>query len=76
MRKFVEIRNWSPGYINVAPHHVEIRVQCRACDKEVDFDRRSLPPLLHHALITDIEARMKCSCGAKQAKMLFGHYSG
>jgi hypothetical protein len=66
--------DWSPGYINVCPQHTVIMVECTACGVQKPFDRKNLPDHLHHSLITDIEPLLKCSCGAKAAKMLFGYY--
>ena len=75
MRKFMRLADWSPGYINVCPQHVVIRVKCSACNAEREFDRNSLPSLLHHASVEDIESRMKCaSCDKKAAKLRFGFY--
>lgn len=75
MPRFIRIPDWSPGYINVCPHHVDIMVRCEACGTEKEFDRKSLPPTLRHALIEEIEPRLICACGAKAAKLLFGHFS-
>ncbi|TCL70669.1 hypothetical protein [Rhizobium sp. BK251] len=75
MRTFIQIQNWSPGYMNVCPAHVVILVECKACGERREFDKHSLPPSLHHALVTTVESRLKCtSCGEKSGKMLFGHY--
>ena len=75
MRKFSAIRDWTPGYINVAPEHVDIMVECTACSHTTEFDRYGLPNDLKHALISDVESRLKCSsCGAKSAKLRFGHW--
>lgn len=75
MRRFVETPNWKPGYMNVVPQHTEISVRCKACGEECEFDRFRLPPVLRHALVEDVEARLKCSsCCAKAAKLLFGGY--
>jgi hypothetical protein len=75
MRRFLPIRDWSPGYINVCPQHVVILAECTACGESREFDRGALPQRRRHALITEIEKRMKCtSCGAKAAKLRFGDY--
>jgi hypothetical protein len=74
MKRFQQIRDWTPGYINVCPHHVDILVRCESCGREAEFDRRSLPPLLRHSLVEEIAPRLRCSCGAKQAKLLFGNW--
>ncbi|KQV27619.1 hypothetical protein ASC97_04380 [Rhizobium sp. Root1203] len=72
--RFVSM-NWSPGYLNVCPQHTDIEVKCTCCGEQKPFDRHTVPPLFRHALIEDIEPRLRCSsCGAKAAKMLFGSY--
>jgi len=71
--KFNQIPNWTPGYLHVCPHHIHIRVRCEACGIEKDFDRDALPGRFHHALIEKIEERLKCECGEKRARLLFGH---
>lgn len=77
MRRFQEIKGWTPGYINVAPAHIEIMVECTACGAMREFSRQTLPRHLRHALITEIEPHLKCSaCSEKAAKMRFGHYTG
>ncbi|MBY5407146.1 hypothetical protein HFO98_01410 [Rhizobium leguminosarum] len=73
MRRFQQIRDWSPGYINVCPQHIEIMVECTACGVMRAFDRTALPNGLRHALVETIEQRLKCACGAKTAKLRFGH---
>ncbi|NEK42896.1 hypothetical protein GR250_15865 [Rhizobium leguminosarum] len=73
MRRFQQIPDWSPGYINVCPQHVQIMVECTACGVKREFDRKTLPNGLRHALIEEIEPRLKCACGAKAAKLRFGH---
>jgi hypothetical protein len=75
MPRFVETPNWKPGYLNVVPQHTEIGVRCKACGEERKLDRDRLAAPLRHALVEDVEARLKCaSCGAKAAKLLFGSY--
>lgn len=71
--KFRQIPNWTPGYLNVCPRHVDIRVRCEACSREKYFDRDALPSRFHHSLITEIEDRLICECGEKKARLLFGH---
>ena len=71
--RFQKIPDWQPGYLNVCPRHVDIRVVCMACGIEKDLDRDTLPWQLQHSPIEDIECRLKCACGEKQAKLLFGH---
>ncbi len=71
--RFQKIPDWQPGYLNACPRHVDIRVTCLSCGIEKDFDRDALPWQLHHAIIEDIEQRLKCECGEKRAKLLFGH---
>jgi len=70
--RFIEIPNWGPGYLNVCPRHVDIRVRCEACGIEKDFDRDALHFRYHHAMIEDIEAKLKCECGEKRARLIFG----
>ncbi|TLX12169.1 hypothetical protein [Rhizobium sp. MHM7A] len=76
-RRFQEIRDWSPGYINVTPEHVAIMAECTACGKAREFARESLPSHMHFSLISEIEPHLKCaSCGAKAGKLRFGSYVG
>nr|WP_064246950.1 hypothetical protein [Rhizobium leguminosarum]OAP95078.1 hypothetical protein A4U53_17805 [Rhizobium leguminosarum] len=73
--RFLEIKDWTPGYLNVTPQHMTILVKCEACGSEREFDRSNLPQHWRHALITDIEARLKCTaCGAKNGRLRFGSY--
>ncbi|MDO3431209.1 hypothetical protein QWJ46_00780 [Rhizobium sp. CBN3] len=75
MRRFLEIKGWSPGYLYVAPQHVTIMAACQACGTEREFDRQSVPRRLEFALIPEIEAHLKCSaCGSKAGRLLFGSY--
>ena len=74
--RFIEVKGWSPGYLNVTPHHMTILARCEACGSEREFDRRSVPSAVGHALITDIEARLKCTaCDAKAGRLRFGSYA-
>lgn len=76
MRKFIEVRNWTPGYLNVTPRHVTILARCDACGTEREFDRNSVPAAARQTLIRDIEARLKCAgCGAKAGRLRFGSYA-
>jgi hypothetical protein len=75
MPRFVPIPNWTPGYINVCPRHIDILAECKACGEMRPFQRNKLSFAARHALITDIEQRLKCTfCGAKNGKLLFGSY--
>ena len=75
MRRFLPVPGWNPGYLHVCPSHLIIQVRCAGCGDEKELDRNALPRSLEHALITDIERRLKCSaCGAKKARMMFGSY--
>ncbi|APO76125.1 hypothetical protein AM571_CH03331 [Rhizobium etli 8C-3] len=77
MRRFQPIRDWTPGYINTCPYHIDIVVECTACGVTREFQRDKLSMAMRHALITEIEERLKCSaCGAKSGKLLFGSYIG
>ncbi|MBB3608694.1 hypothetical protein [Rhizobium sp. BK602] len=71
--RFLPIKDWSPGYLYVCPRHVDIRVRCETCGIEKDFDRDTLPIALYRAEVEDIERRLKCACGEKKARLLFGH---
>lgn len=76
MRRFQSIRDWSPGYINATPSHLDIAAECVACGETRPFSKASLPHALQHAEVRDVEKRLKCaSCGAKAGKLRFGHYS-
>ncbi|MFL5015382.1 MAG: hypothetical protein ACJ8EW_04160 [Rhizobium sp.] len=75
MPKFMEIRDWSPGYLNVTPQHVEIMAECQACGEQRKFDRRSVPASMRQHLISEIEPHLKCAaCGAKAGKLRFGSF--
>lgn len=74
MRRFVKM-DWTPGYLNVCPRHTAIEVMCKACGEHKPFDRETVPPSMRHRLIDDIEPMLRCSCGAKAAKLLFGYYA-
>lgn len=75
--RFRAIRDWTPGYINATPAHLDIMAECTACGEMREFSRDSLPRGLSHALISEIEPHLKCtSCGAKSAKLRFGSYLG
>ena len=77
MPQFVPIPNWTPGYLNVCPDHVDILAECTACGETREFQRDKLSMAMRHALVADIEKRLKCSsCGAKSGKLLFGSYVG
>lgn len=77
MRKFLEVPNWSPVYLNVAPHHLAILAECQACGQRREFDKRKVPPGLQHSLIREIEPLLKCSsCGARAGKLRFGSWAG
>ncbi|NNH56890.1 hypothetical protein HLI01_08725 [Rhizobium laguerreae] len=74
--RFLEVKDWTPGYLNVTPQHMTILARCEACGSEREFDRTGLPFSVRHALITDIEARLRCSaCGAKAGRLRFGSYA-
>jgi hypothetical protein len=76
MPRFLEVPNWTPGYLNVAPSHMVILAECQACGERRDFDKKSVPPHMHHHLIRDIEPLLKCSsCGAKAGKLRFGSWA-
>lgn len=75
MRRFQPIRDWTPGYLNTCPHHIDIMVECMACGTTREFHRYKLSMSARHALISDIEPRLKCSsCGVKSGKLRFGSY--
>ncbi|MBY3333729.1 hypothetical protein HFN98_24360 [Rhizobium laguerreae] len=74
--RFLEIKDWTPGYLNVTPQHMTILARCEVCGSEREFDRTNLPFGVRHALITDIEARLRCvACGAKGGRLRFGSYT-
>ncbi|MBX5268525.1 hypothetical protein HJB99_07520 [Rhizobium sp. NLR17b] len=76
-QRFQEIKDWSPGYINVAPDHVTIMAECQACGEQREFDRKALPRGMQQHLISEIEPHLKCAtCGAKAGKLRFGYYVG
>lgn len=73
--RFQEIKDWIPGSMNVAPAHLDIMAKCTACGQEQGFSKESLPNSLKHALVEDVEKRLKCSsCGAKAGKLKFGYW--
>jgi hypothetical protein len=74
-RRFRAIRDWTPGYINVTPAHLDIMAECTACGEMREFQRDGLPRAFRQALISAIEPHLKCaSCGAKAGKLRFGSY--
>ncbi|MBB2698981.1 UNVERIFIED_ORG: hypothetical protein GGI66_003658 [Rhizobium esperanzae] len=76
-RRFRAIRDWTPGYFNVTPAHLDIMAECTACGEMREFARDSLPAAFRQALISEIEPHLKCSaCGAKSGKLRFGSYLG
>lgn len=76
MIRFQEIKDWTPGYMNVTPAHLDIVAKCAACGLERKFSKESLPHSLKHALVEDVEKRLRCSaCGAKAGKLKFGYLS-
>lgn len=42
MRRFVRIPDWTPDYMNVCPHHIDILVECTACGETREFQRDKL----------------------------------
>ncbi|TBY41609.1 hypothetical protein [Rhizobium leguminosarum] len=73
--RFQEIKDWTPGYMNVAPAHLDMMVKCTACGLEREFSKEHLPRSLRQALVKDIEKRLSCSsCGAKAGKLKFGYW--
>ena len=75
MHRFQRIPDWTPGYMNVAPQHLDIMAECTACGEGREFSKDALPPGLRHALVSEVEERLKCSsCGAKAAKLRFGYF--
>lgn len=76
-KQFRAIKDWTPGYINVTPAHLDVMAECTACGEMREFRTDNLPSALRHALISDIEPHLKCtSCGAKSGKLRFGSYVG
>ncbi|WEA27926.1 hypothetical protein [Rhizobium binxianense] len=77
MARFHPIRDWSPGYMNATPSHLDIMAECVACGAIRPFSKASLPQELQHAEVREVEKRLKCAaCGAKAGKLRFGSYSG
>ncbi|RWX11883.1 hypothetical protein EHI42_23555 [Rhizobium hidalgonense] len=75
MPKFREIKDWAPGYLNVAPQHITIMAACLACGEKREFDRTLVPTEMRQRLISEIEQHLKCAaCGAKAGKLRFGSY--
>lgn len=75
MPPFQELKDWTPGYMNAAPAHLDIMAKCSACGQEQEFSKESLPSSLRHALVEDVEKRLRCSaCGAKAGKLKFGYW--
>lgn len=75
MRRFRAIKDWSPGYMNFAPAHLDIMAECKACGEGQEFSESALPSNLQHAKVEVVEARLKCSsCGAKAGKLQFGNF--
>ncbi|OWV68178.1 hypothetical protein ATY76_13620 [Rhizobium sp. R339] len=75
MGRFQAIKDWTPGYMNVTPAHLDIMAECTACGAQKEFSREKLPSQLRHAQVDDVEKRLKCaSCGAKAGKLRFGYF--
>lgn len=75
MAMFQEIKDWTPGYMNVTPAHIDVLAECTVCGQQREFSKESLPAHLRHALVQEVEKHLKCaSCGAKAGKLKFGHY--
>lgn len=73
MPRFQQVPDWSPGRLNYAPHHLVIMAECMACRDMRELDRNAVPQRWRHALIVDIEPRLKCSvCGKRDGKLRFG----
>lgn len=71
---FQEVRDWRPGSINVAPPGMIIMAKCGACGVEKLFDTGTLPAKYKHAYVSEIEMKLRCECGAKDAKLRFGYF--
>ena len=63
------------GSLNVIPHDSIIMVRCLACGEMRELDRLFLEEKAGHAAeLKAIEARLKCTCGEKAAKLMAGYY--
>jgi hypothetical protein len=40
-RRFEAIKDWSPGYINVTPAHIEIMGECTACGAQKEISKEA-----------------------------------
>ncbi|MET3754841.1 Zn ribbon nucleic-acid-binding protein [Rhizobium binae] len=70
MPRFQPIEDWSPGYMNATPSHLDIMAECVACGQTRPFSKESLPQARRHAEVSDVEKRLKCvACGAKAGKL-------
>ncbi|MGN6777608.1 hypothetical protein [Rhizobium sp.] len=73
-RKFVET-NGDFGSLNIVPPGSVFMVRCTACGDMREVSRQFLEEKAGaHAKFKDIEARLKCACGEKAAKLMPGYY--
>ncbi|MGV1790979.1 hypothetical protein [Rhizobium sp. A37_96] len=64
------------GSLNIIPHDAVLMVRCTACGDMREISRRYLEEKgASHADLKDIEARLKCVCGQKAAKLMPGYYA-
>lgn len=63
------------GCLNVIPAGTVFMVRCTACGDTREVSRKYLEEKAGStAELKAIEARLKCACGEKAAKLLPGHY--
>lgn len=73
-RKFLPT-NANFDALNVIPHDATIMVRCLACGEMREVDRLLLEEKAGNtAELKAIEARLKCTCGKKAAKLMAGYY--
>jgi len=73
-RKFVET-NCNFGSLNIIPPGAVFMVRCTACGDMREVSRQYLEEMAGaHAELKAIEARLKCVCGQKAAKLMPGYY--
>ena len=73
-RKFVAT-NADYGSLNAIPAGAVFMVRCTACGDMREVSLKYLQEKAGtHAQLKAIEARLKCSCGQKAAKLMAGYY--
>ncbi|MNL66103.1 hypothetical protein D3C87_1905210 [compost metagenome] len=76
-RRFIEYPPLG-GYsatINTIPDHVIFVAECRSCGIIRQVSRSHLADKGRYGSVSEIGARMRCQCGAKNARLMSGYYA-